>query len=187
MAYIVRTNGGPDVLSVQEGTMAGIHPSDQMNWRAVAVAYPDMDGITQIQTVPQLSVSSDGNMVSMTFAVVDLPGPWARMCLAQRARAIVAQRMQQPVALPDGTLIAIDATSMALILGAIGNLSSGAMSGPITFPSASGSVSWQLADFQAAALAIGKSAEAMYAALNTCLNGISNGTITRSAQVAAAL
>ena len=109
------------------------------------------------------------------------------MCLANYANSLAKSAQSQPLTLPSGVQIATDPTSLNLILGAIIELQSGAVQGPINFMAINGPQSWQLADFQAAAAAIGQASKTVQAALTSCLAGIQDGSITTSAQVLAAI
>jgi len=186
IAQVTGTPGSYTVAQIMQGTLAQA-PLGQTGWVYVNQTWPTVDNNTQIMTVPVLTVASNGASVNWTLAVENLPTVWAQMCLANYATSLVKAAQTQPITLPSGVQISTDPTSLSLILGAIIELQSGAVQGPINFMAINGPQSWQLADFQVAATAIGQASKSVQAALATCLAGIYAGSITTSAQVLAAI
>jgi len=185
--YIAQVTGAPGnyiVAQIMEGTLAQI-PIGQTGWVNVNQTWPVIDNITQIMTIPILTVAMDGLSVNWTLAVENLPKAWANMCLTNYVISLAQSIQTQPVTLSSGVKIATDSISLSLILGAIIELQSGAIQGPIEFIAINGPQSWQLVDFQMAAVAIGEASKTIQAALTTCLAGIQAGTITSSAQIIA--
>lgn len=186
IAQVTGTSGNYTVAQITQGTL-GQAPLGQEGWVNVNQTWPTVDNNTQIMTVPVLTVASDGLSVNWTLAVENLPTVWAQMCLANYASSLVKSIQAQPITLPSGAQLATNSASLNLILGAIIELQSGAVNGPIEFMAINGPQSWQLADFQAAAVAIGQASKNIQATLIACIAAIQGGTITTSAQVIAAI
>jgi hypothetical protein len=186
--YIALTNGGQDVLAVQQGALSDIPSTDQANWRSVAMSYPPVDNATQIRTSPVFTVSPDGATVSMSFNVEDLPSPWAAMNLAAYATSRSKAMASGGLALPSGAWLETTDAAASLLVNALFAIQQGWTAAPVTSQAATGMfVDYSFDELQAAGKAITAFWQANLAARKACIDGIRAGKIVTSAQVDAAL
>ena len=186
--YIAQITGTAPDFTVAQFMQGSQAPAGQTGWVPVTLTYPTFDNVTQIMTVPAWTVASDGSSVALTFAVENLPQPWAVMGLINFATQQSQALAYGGLTLPNGIQLATTDDKISALNDIIIALQNGWASSPFTLQTANGLfVSLTLSDLQMAGAAIAAFRQSNYTKRQACIAAIEAGTVTSSAQVIAAI
>ena len=106
MTYVAKTNGATsgEPLEIKEGTILDIPLADRDNWRDVTVVLGAHDPVIQKRVYPDLVIENDGS-VTMSWPNQDSSGAWKKHLLKKYAAQVRWQKTQEPLILPDGTVV----------------------------------------------------------------------------------
>ena len=186
--YIAQITGTAPDFTVAQFMQGSQAPAGQTGWVPVTLTYPTFDNVTQIMTVPAWTVASDGSSVALTFAVENLPQPWAVMGLINFATQQSQALAYGGLTLPNGIQLATTDDKISALNDIIIALQNGWASSPFTLQTVNGLfVSLTLSDLQMAGAAIAAFRQSNYTKRQACIAAIEAGTVTSSAQVIAAI
>ena len=183
MSYIAKTNGATNgqPLEVREGSLTDIAAADRDNWRTVTEILPTIaNPIQTVRTTNYFEILPDGR-VRMHWNTEDLPDPFVKENLRKHAAAKRWKHSQGGTEVA-GVHVQSDDIAIAKIMGAKMALDAGLMT-TIRWKSDGGWIDLDQTAMNGVFAGVSAFVQACYAAEETVVDLINDGTYTTRAQI----